>query len=59
MIKESEYNQIIGKLMVNHVTHEELSNFLEIVSEMEGMLDEADGDDYFGTEGWRHRLGWD
>jgi len=22
-------------------------------------LDEIDEDDFFGTEGWRHRLGWD
>lgn len=32
---------------------------LETIEEMIGLLDEGDQDDMFGTEGWRHRLGWD
>lgn len=29
------------------------------LDELEDLLDEADEDDVFGTEGWRHRLGID
>lgn len=32
---------------------------LETIEEMIDLLDEGDQDDTFGTEGWRHRLGWD
>lgn len=45
--------------MVGHQTQQELVDFLQIIQQFESMLDEADEDDYFGTEGWRHRLGWD
>lgn len=59
LISESEYNQIIGKILIGGQTEEELTDFLQIIQQFESMLDEADCDDYFGTEGWRHRLGWD
>lgn len=56
---EKDYNILVGKLAVGELTQEERFDLLELISTFEGMLDEADGDDYFGTEGWRHRLGWD
>lgn len=56
---ESDFNVIRGKMLVNHQSQEELFDFLATIAEMEAMLDESDEDDYFGTEGWRHRLGWD
>lgn len=31
--------------------------FQSVVLSMMSLLDETDGDDYFGTEGWKHHLG--
>jgi len=59
-MSQSEYYKLFGEISAGGSPDiEELSAFLRIVSEMESMLDEADEDDYFGTEGWKHRLGWD
>lgn len=54
---ERELDVIRGKLLVANATVPECHAFLKHVSQLEEMLDEADLDDYFGTEGWRHRLG--
>jgi hypothetical protein len=32
---------------------------LDVLRDMVELLNEGDEDDAFGTEGWRHRLGWD
>jgi hypothetical protein len=32
---------------------------LEILLKIIDQLDEADGMDFFGTEGWRHRFGFE
>lgn len=31
----------------------------KIIGLMMDLLDDGDQDDFFGTEGWRHRMGWD
>jgi len=54
---EREYDEIRGKMLVNHATAEELCEFLKYVNVLESLLEDADNDDYFGTEGWRHRMG--
>lgn len=56
---EKKYNILLGKLAVGELTQEERSDLIETIQTFEELLDEADRDDYFGTEGWRHRLGWD
>lgn len=65
---ERELDTIRGKLLISGnkgfvATHaasqKEINDFLFFVGELEQLLDEADLDDYFGTEGWRHRLGID
>lgn len=56
---EKDYNIIVGKLAVGDLNPQERFDLMELLAAIEGMLDEADSDDYFGTEGWRHRLGWD
>lgn len=37
----------------------QLESVFDILDEMEDILDDGDSDDRFGTEGWRHRMGWD
>ena len=56
---ESYYNQIRGKMLVNKCTQKELHDILAYMDAVEGLLDEADNDDCFGTEGWRHQIGLD
>lgn len=57
LLTERELDTIRGKMLVNAATQEELHAFLHFVAALERLVDEADLDDYFGTEGWRHRLG--
>jgi len=54
---EKELDMIRGKMLVAAATQKELHDFLTYVATLEGLLEEADNDDYFGTEGWRHRIG--
>ena len=59
LLDENELDMIRGKMLVNAATQDELHYFLFYVSTIEELIDEADHQDTFGTEGWRHRIGWD
>lgn len=59
LLKENELDMIRGKMLVNKATQQELGSFLLYVTTLEGLLNDADEDDVFGTEGWRHMIGWD
>lgn len=50
---------IRGKMLVGAASNQELSDFLYYVNRIEGLLVDADNEDFFGTEGYRHHLGWD
>ena len=54
---QRELNVTTGKLLVNRATQDEINGLLKYIGELENLLDDSDLDDYFGTEGWRHRLG--
>lgn len=54
-----ELDVIRGKMLVSAASVEENHAFLRYVASLESLLDEADLDDYFGTEGWQHHLGID
>lgn len=56
---ENEINMIRGKMLVNAASQEELRDFLFYVTTLESLLMEAENEDFFGTEGWHHRVGWD
>lgn len=45
----------------NTVTEQQrdLNRLLRHVDELEGLLDETDDMDFFGTQGWRYRAGID
>ncbi len=47
---------IRGKMMVRAATPEELRDFLTYVTALEGLVEEASMEDFYGTEGWQHRL---
>ena len=44
-------------MICSAASQKELQDFLTYVSALELLLEEADNDDYFGTEGWRHKIG--
>lgn len=52
---EREFNRILGERFPG----QEGKEFTSIIDRMVDMLDETDGDDYFGTEGWRRAFGWE
>ena len=52
-------NTIRGKVLAGHATREELLAVFGHIDALEALLDTADEEDAFGTEGWRHRLGID
>lgn len=56
---ERELDMIRGKMLVNVATQQELHDFLYYVTTLEGLVEEASNEDFFGTEGWHHRIGWD
>lgn len=56
---EREIDMIRGKMLVNHASTEELHDFLRYVSALESMVEDASNADFYGTEGWRHNIGWD
>lgn len=56
---EQEIDMIRGKMLVNAATQEELHDFLFYVSFIEGMVEDASNEDFYGTEGWRHLIGWE
>jgi len=57
LITEKEINIIRGKNLVNKATQEDIDKLFKYIDALEEFLDEGDGDDLFGTEGWRHKLG--
>lgn len=59
MATRREIDMIRGKLIVGKATVEECHTFLEFVNQLEAMVEEASMEDFYGTEGWEHRLGWD
>lgn len=55
----SELDTTRGKMMVGHATTAEVMDFLTYVSALESLVQEASDEDFYGTEGWEHRLGLD
>ena len=56
---EKKINTIRGKMLVNAATQEELHDFLRYVGAIESLVEEASNEDFYGSEGYCHRLGWD
>lgn len=50
---------IRGKLSTLTATKEEVEKFLKYVTDLEELVGEASEQDFYGTEGWEHRLGLD
>lgn len=53
-LTERQLNFIRGKALVGKASVKEILSVFEHYDLIEMELDERDGEDYFGTEGWRH-----
>ena len=54
---ERELNEIRGKMLVGAATPAELSDFLFYVGKLEMLVEDASMEDFYGTEGWQHKIG--
>lgn len=52
-------NVIRGKNLVGKATKDDILKLFEHIDALESFLDDQDGEDTFGTEGWRHAIGLD
>jgi hypothetical protein len=59
MLSREEFYEIKGKIVFNNATGKEVMDFMEIVGELFNMVEEASCEDFFGTQGFEYRLGWD
>jgi len=51
--------ELIGQLKVNRLSDDEAQELYFDIQKLMDLCDEGDMEDMFGTEGWRHRIGWD
>lgn len=56
---DKSLNIIRGKNLVGKATKIDVDKLIEHIDALEMFLDEADDNDTFGTEGWRHAIGLD
>lgn len=54
LLSDKELNIIRGKASVGAATVGEILSVFEHLDAMEAKMEEADGDDFFGPDGWRH-----
>jgi hypothetical protein len=51
---------ILGKLSTgSSLTQKEYVTLADYIYDLENLLDQGDNENFYGTEGWRHRLGLD
>lgn len=53
---EKEINIIAGKMLVGHASVQELHTYLHYCATLEGLVEEASMEDFYGTEGWRKKV---
>ena len=56
-LTEAKLNEIRGKVLVMKATKAELLAVFGHLDELEDKLNDADGQDLLGTEGWRRWVG--
>lgn len=56
---EREINIFRGKIESLVATTAEAKSFLDYVEKLESLVEMASQEDFYGTEGWKHYIGWD
>jgi len=57
LLSEKQTNILTGKALVGAMTKAEQLKVMEHLNELYFQMDRLDGEDFFGTEGWRHHFG--
>ena len=59
MYDEDTVKKAIGRLEINATTLQDVEALLWYIESLEEMVEIASAGDFFGTEGYKHHLGWD
>lgn len=59
LLSERELDMIRGKMLAGVATKKEQSSILTYLNVLEALIEDASDNDFYGTEGWRHAIGWD
>ncbi len=55
---EQQINIIRGKILCGAASKKEIEDYLFFVDTLEELVEEASMEDFYGTEGWKFRIGW-
>ncbi len=55
---KSEINIIRTKILVKAATQKEIQDFYKYVMVLEGLVEKASNENFYGNEGWEHHIGW-
>lgn len=53
---DDRVNMVRGKNLVDACGKDDVATLLQYIDTIEQALDDADAEDTFGTEGWRHAI---
>lgn len=56
---EREIDTIRGKMLCGAADNDEIKDFLSYVIKLEELVENASCEDFYGTEGWKHSIGWE
>ena len=59
MLSKEQFYAFLGYLEGRMADDERTIPFITTVQEIISMVEEASQDDFYGSEGWEHRMGWD
>ncbi|MDE3023176.1 MAG: hypothetical protein KGI54_15225 [Pseudomonadota bacterium] len=59
LMTEKKLNYYRGLLAAGKLDANQISELFDYIYALEDLLDEADHEDFYGTEGWRYALGVD
>lgn len=48
-----------GQILSGSADHEDVVDWMNVIEKVFEMVDEASCEDFYGTEGYKHALGWD
>ena len=59
MLSKEQFYAFLGYLEARLADDERTSDFIEAIYKIIEMVEEASCEDFYGTQGWEYRLGWD
>lgn len=59
MLSKEQFYAFLGYIECAMADDERIDGFLETIEKIMSMVEEASQEDFYGTEGFEHALGWD